>query len=265
MHFHTWDGDRYRYLGAIAKVDANLDYYGRINRPRGYELDGVFLMQQLLTRIGDSPWYVGPRYVYFDSTTRFTGEIANELNLDGRDLTIGKLGAVVDYDTRDNMFYPGRGTYAEFEAQFARGAFGGMQDFNQYNARAYTWLPVAKKWIVGLRADGRFSSGDIPFYAQPHVDLRGVSKSRFQGQNAVATEVELRWDVDPRWSILGFTGAGKAYGGRADSFSDATTVTSVGAGFRYMIARKLGISLGVDVARSKDDNAFYIQVGSAWR
>lgn len=263
-HFHTWDGDRYRYLGAIAKVDAQLDYYGQLNRPRGYELEGVFLMQQLLARVGDSNWYVGPRYVYFDANTRFTGEIANEIKPQGNDLTVGKLGLVVDYDSRDNIFYPGSGTYAEFEAQFARSAFGGMQNFDQYNARGYTWLPIAKNWILGLRADGRFSSGDIPFYAQPYIDLRGVSKARYQDQNAVATEMELRWDVTPRWSILGFTGVGKAYG-KWNDFSDASTVTSVGTGFRYLIARKLGLSLGIDVARSKDESAFYIQVGSAWR
>ncbi|MFC7286750.1 BamA/TamA family outer membrane protein [Herminiimonas glaciei] len=262
-HFHTWDGDRYRYLGAIAKMDAQLDYYGQSNRPRGYELDGVFFMQQLLARVGDTPWYVGPRYVYFDSNTRFTGEVANELNLQGKDLKIGKMGLVVDYDTRDNIFYPSSGTYAEFEAQFARGAFGGKQDFNQYNARGFTWLPISKKWILGLRADGRFSSGDIPFYAQPYVDLRGVSKGRYQDQNAVVTEVELRWDVTPRWSVLGFTGVGKAYG-KWNDFSNASTAASVGAGFRYLIARKLGLSLGIDVARSRTDSAFYIQVGSAW-
>jgi hypothetical protein len=39
----------------------------------------------------------------------------------------------------------------------------------------------------------------------------------------------------------------------------------MGAGFRYLIARKLGVSIGIDVAHSKDQNAFYIQVGSAWR
>jgi hypothetical protein len=27
-HFHTWDNDRYRYLGALVKADAHLDYFG---------------------------------------------------------------------------------------------------------------------------------------------------------------------------------------------------------------------------------------------
>lgn len=262
-HFHTWDNDRYRYLGAIAKVDANLEYFGLANQPRAYELEGLFLVQQLLVRIGDSRWYVGPRYVLFDSKATFKGPVATELGGIERDQRIGKGGLVVDYDSRDNIFYPSRGIYAELEAQFARGGFGSTQDFNMYNARGFTWLPLARTLILGLRADTRFSTGDIPFYAQPYVDLRGVQKGRYQDRNALAAEAELRWDVTPRWSLLAFTGTGKAYG-RWHSFSDAQTVVSVGTGFRYMIARKLGLSMGIDIAHSKDQNAFYIQVGSAW-
>ncbi|SCU80876.1 Outer membrane protein/protective antigen OMA87 [Cupriavidus necator] len=262
-HFHTWDGDRYRYLGAIAKVDANLDYYGLQNQARAYELRGVFLVQQLLVRIADTRWYVGPRYVYFDSTATFKFGDAGELGSFDRTQRIGKAGLVLDYDSRDNIFYPSRGSYAELEAQFARAGFGSTQSFNMYNARGFTWLPLARTVILGLRADTRFSTGDVPFYALPFVDLRGVQKGRYQDRNALAAEMELRWDVTPRWSLLGFTGVGKAYG-RWHDFSDASTIYSVGAGFRYMIARKLGVSIGLDVAHSKGQNAFYIQVGSAW-
>ncbi|MBB5409962.1 hypothetical protein HDG34_003915 [Paraburkholderia sp. HC6.4b] len=133
-----------------------------------------------------------------------------------------------------------------------------------YAARGFTWIPLTHTLILGLRLDTKFSTGDIPFYAQPYVDLRGVQKGRYQDRNALAAEAELRWDVTPRWSLLGFSGVGKAYG-RLQSFSQAQNVQSVGAGFRYLIARKLGVSIGIDVAHSKDQNAFYIQVGSAWR
>ncbi|AQV93855.1 glyceraldehyde-3-phosphate dehydrogenase [Cupriavidus necator] len=262
-HFHTWDGDRYRYLGAIAKVSANLDYFGALNQARAYELRGVFLVQQLLVRIADTRWYVGPRYVYFDSTATFKFGNAGELGSFDHNQRIGKGGLVVDYDSRDNIFYPSRGSYAELEAQFARGGLGSTQSFNMYNARGFTWLPLARTVILGLRADTKFSTGDVPFYAQPFVDLRGVQKGRYQDRNALAAEVELRWDVTPRWSLLGFTGVGKAYG-RWHDFSDASTIYSIGTGFRYIIARKLGVSIGMDVAHSKGQNAFYIQVGSAW-
>jgi len=264
-HFHTWDGDRYRYLGAIAQVDAQLDYFGLLNTPRAYELRGWGTVQQFLARLGDSHWYVGPRYAYFDATTTFRhGSVAPELG----DLSIGQrigMGAlVVDYDSRDNIFYPRRGSYAELELQFARPGLGSSNSFDLYNLRGFHWMPLGKTFVLGLRGDSRMSSGQTPFYMQPYIDLRGVQKGRYQDRNTLVAEAELRWDVTPRWSLLGFSGMGRAYG-RWQSFDEAENVVSVGAGFRYMIARKLGVSLGLDVAHSKNENAFYIQLGSAWR
>jgi hypothetical protein len=264
-HFHTWDEDRYRYLGALAKIDAHLDYFGLSSQPRAYTLQGTALFQQFLARIADSRWYGGVRYVFFDSSSTFAGSsIPGELGNLQKDQRIGAGSLILDYDSRDNIFYPAAGSFAEFETQFARTGFGGTENYNVYAARGFIWMPLSHALILGLRLDTKFSTGDIPFYAQPYVDLRGVQKGRYQDRNAITTEAELRWDVTPRWSLLGFTGVGKAYG-RLQSFSAAQNVQSVGAGFRYLIARKLGVSIGIDVAHSKDQNAFYIQVGSAWR
>jgi len=265
FHFHTWDGDRIRYIGGIARVNANLDYYGLSNQARAYQLQGDVLVQQVLFRLGKSNLLIGPRYTYFSSTATFKNQFAGELGNEFKhDLDIGKVGLVVDYDSRDNIFMPNRGSYAELEAQAARPWAGSSRSFDTYATRAYTWLPLAKEWILGLRADLRFTDGDVPFYAQPFIKLRGVEQGRYQDRNAVMAEAELRWNVTPRWSLLGFGGVGKAYG-RWHDFSDAETVGSGGVGFRYLVARKLGLGVGLDVAHSKGQNAFYIQVGSAWK
>jgi hypothetical protein len=39
-----------------------------------------------------------------------------------------------------------------------------------------------------------------------------------------------------------------------NQFSDADTVSSWGAGFRYLIARRLGIYMGVDIAKGPEDH-----------
>lgn len=264
FHFHTWDGDRFRYLGALANGRFNLDYYGASNHGRSYEIKGTVLVQQLLARLGNTPWYAGPRYTLLRSNARFTGEIASELPRAQLRSNIAKLGLVVDYDTRDNLLYPNRGVYTQFEAQFARPWVGSDASFESYRARGFTWFPVAPKWTLGLRADGQFTRGDVPFYAQPYVDLRGVSRGRYQDRNALTGELELRWNATPRWSVLGFSGVGKAYG-RWNTYSEASSVVTVGTGFRYLVASKLGLAIGVDIAHSRDQNAFYIQIGSAWR
>lgn len=59
-------------------------------------------------------------------------------------------------------------------------------------------------------------------------------------------------------------GVGKAYGQRSD-WSEAESVAAGGVGFRYLIARKLGLYSGIDVARGPETTAIYLQVGSAWR
>jgi len=98
----------------------------------------------------------------------------------------------------------------------------------------------------------------------PFVDLRGVPKARLQDRHTAVLEVEARWNLDARWALIGFFGGGRAWG-RAGSFPDGAGAVAKGAGFRYLIARSLGLYMGVDWAWSNVDHAWYIQVGSAWR
>ncbi len=146
----------------------------------------------------------------------------------------------------------------------ARQALGGTVDFESLYARAFHYFPLGSAWVLGLRGDLRFTSEGTPFFAKPFVRLRGVPALRYQDDRTAVAEAELRWNVTARWVLLGFAGAGRAFGERTD-WGDAETVVSKGFGFRYLLARKLGLYGGLDFARGPEDRAFYIQVGSAWR
>lgn len=82
------------------------------------------------------------------------------------------------------------------------------------------------------------------------------------------SEAELRWDVTPRWNLIGFGGIGTAF--VSDGFSegegagDAETVTAQGIGFRYFLAKRFGLRVGVDVAWSKGETTIYLTFGNAW-
>jgi len=104
----------------------------------------------------------------------------------------------------------------------------------------------------------------VPFYQLPFVELRGVPVARYQDERTAAAEVELRWNLTPRWALIGFTGIGRAWGART-TFGEADNITAWGAGFRYLVARRLGLYAGLDIARGPEDTALYIQAGSAWR
>ena len=78
--------------------------------------------------------------------------------------------------------------------------------------------------------------------------------------------VETQWDfkVYKRWSLDVFTGTGKAFTSFSE-FGPATWVYNYGVGFRYEIARALGIHAGLDFAWSNNGEfAFYVIFGSAW-
>ena len=179
------------------------------------------------------------------------------------DNATGKLGLIVDHDTRDNIFTPNRGAFFEAEAAFARGAFGSDSNYQTLYARGYSWRPIGD-WVLGFRGDARLSSGGVPFYAQPYIVQRGVPAARYQDKNALMAEVEGRWNIDRRWALVAFGGVSKAYG-RRQTWSEAKTVVAGGGGFRYLVASKLGLYAGLDVARGPEDTAVYIQFGSAWR
>ena len=262
-HLGFWDQDRWRYAGFVGKPELHLDYFSVNGEPRSYRLDAKGLLQQLLRRMGDSDWFLGARYVYLSTESRFEGERPPDVEPRSLDTSIGKLGMVVDYDSRDNIFTPDRGTFFEVEAGFARRAFGSDTDHETIYARAFTFHR-AGGFVIGFRGDARLSGGDVPFYAQPYVSLRGVPAVRYQDRHAVMAEAEVRWNLNRRWALVGFAGVGKAYG-RRQSWDEAPTVGAGGAGFRYLVARQLNLYAGLDFARSKDDSAVYITVGHNWR
>jgi len=86
---------------------------------------------------------------------------------------------------------------------------------------------------------------------------------RYQGEEMAQLEAELRWQFWKRFSLVGFAGGGAVWND-FERFEDSKTVVTGGTGFRYELARKYGIHMGVDVAVGPDDPAVYIQVGSAW-
>ncbi len=70
-------------------------------------------------------------------------------------------------------------------------------------------------------------------------------------------------NVYKRWSLVGYAGYGVTYN-IDDSIQRGSSAWNAGGGFRYLIARALGLQMGLDVARGPEDWALYIVFGSSW-
>lgn len=262
-YFGTVAGDSYRYLLAAGKAELNLDIYGLTGRPRRFALDAPFALAQGLARIGESDWLVGARYLYLGSSASFVGERPIDIPRAQLDAHIGRASLLLDYDSRNNMFTPSSGSYVELDIGLARPGLGSTSSFDNVMLRGFTYLPLSQATVLGLRGDGQFSRGDVPFYARPYIKLRGIPAMRYQGQNALVAEAELRYNLSPRWALVGFAGTGRTDGDDTP-FAKSQSASAVGTGFRYLVARKLGLYAGMDVARGPEETAIYLQVGSAW-
>ena len=103
--------------------------------------------------------------------------------------------------------------------------------------------------------------GDTPFYLQPFISLRGAPIMRHQGEQVAQIEAELRWQFWNRFSVVGFAGAGAAWND-FERLHNTQTIVTGGFGFRYEIARKYGIQMGL-ISPCPDNAAVYVQV--EWR
>lgn len=265
----SFDQDRYRWRGGVARTSVNLDFFGAGGRlpPIGYNLDGWVSVQQAMMRLADSDaWLVG-RWNFIDLANRFDLEADAGQRFAGieRASRASGLGVSIEVDTRDNFFTPSRGWQGTFDATFYDPSWGSDTNFQAYRAHAFGYWPIGRSVVLGGRADLKTADGKVPFYLLPYVELRGVPLMRLQDRHAAVVEAEVRWNLDARWSLVGFAGAGRAWGSTTAAGSDGTDTVSKGVGFRYLLVRRLGLYAGVDWASSTQDHAWYLQVGAAWR
>jgi hypothetical protein len=116
---------------------------------------------------------------------------------------------------------------------------------------------------MGFNLNAQAVFGDVPFFAKPFINMRGIPIMRYQGDYIVTFQNEERWSVSRRWGIVGFWGVGYALD-RDEKWDFSDSKWAGGVGFRYLIARLFGIYGGVDVARGPEDWAIYITLGNGW-
>ncbi len=263
-HVGFWGGDRWRYAGAVARISPRLDIYDARGNGYLFNLDGWALMQEVRRRVGLSDVFLGVRYLYSDAATRFEAPaLPPDLARPDRRTRDSGLGLLAEYDTRDNIFTPTRGVQAKAAAMFFDPAIGSDHRYRRYSADTFVYRDVDPRLVLAGRLRAQDVSGDEPLYARPFVRLRGIPAMRYQGETAVSLDAEARWGLTPRWWLVGFAGSGWTDAGSVPYLKDQW-VTAGGAGFRYLIARLLGLQTGLDVARGPEEWAMYVVFGSSW-
>lgn len=265
-----WLGDRLETQAGFTHMSVNLDFHGigkdglLNDHPLHYTLEPTAVVLRGKYRLGNTAAWAGLAYAFAATRVTFDAPAGTPGLPDfRRDSKVGGLTPSFTYDSRNNIFTPLRGTFVEVLVGVFSPALGGDDEFQRVQAIAIQYFTLLPTLFLGLRGDAAAVFGDAPFYLKPFVSLRGAPIMRYQGNEAASIEAELRWQFWRRFSAVAFGGFGAAWNDFA-RFKNVTTVPTGGVGFRYEIARAYGIHMGLDVAFGPDNQAVYVQVGSAW-
>jgi hypothetical protein len=270
FHAGFWKRDRIRYMGAVAKLYANVDFYapGNLNIfsdvPVNLNLDSWFLLQQIKFRVAGSDFFIGGRYMLLSTYNTF--EIPLDIpDFSGQEFTstLSEVSLKLEFDSRNNIFTPTRGVLLGLSGTYSDTWLGGEDLYGRIGVVLIGYLPASNRVSLGIRHESNYTLGNVPFWARPIINLRGAPLMKYQNVNTTLMEAEISWNVYKRWYLSGFTGIGNAFSSFTD-FEKGKSVTTLGTGFRYALARKLGAHMGMDFAMSNDDFAFYIVFGTAW-
>jgi hypothetical protein len=266
-HFRNWSRDSYRYNIMGGYADINLDWYGsgRIPADRNgirFNAKGAMLDQHFLMRVRESDWFLGAAWRYLKSDVTF--ELNLPIELPTIEDSVSGISAIARFENLDFRITPRDGFSAELKAGMNREAIGSDFNFQEYTWKLRQYFEFAEKFTLAWRLDGAATSGDVPFYLEPFVVMQGIPAMRYQGATTATFEVRGGYDLHPRWTVLGFAGGGRA----AESISElgsASTHTAYGGGFRYLLAKALGMRVGLDIAHGPEGTYIYLVTGSAWK
>ena len=118
--------------------------------------------------------------------------------------------------------------------------------------------PSTPSKVFKERAEGRLY--DLPFFDLPYLDVRGISRSRYQDEFTLSAHAEGRYKFLPRWGVIVFVETGW-FGDDIGHLFSGRNIVSYGGGLRWQVTKDKRLNIGLDYAISTDDQALFIQIG----
>ncbi|MFZ3504977.1 BamA/TamA family outer membrane protein [Vibrio harveyi] len=275
-HHRTWVQDTVRYLGGVGYGDFNMTFYPQSTLPgldsvfngKGldFEITGGGMLNHLQYRIIDAPLFIGVKQLYFVTDQKITNSpVADKLlqTLTNTSPTTSGLGLTLEWDSRNNFFSPTQGYNYKAEYLWYNDAIGSDYEYEQLDVEGINYWELADRWSLALRGQYKSLYTDerfLPPASYPDIELRGIARNRYQGDETLSVESQLTYQWNTRWSTNVFGGFG--YASTEASLFENNAEYAYGVGFRYLIARRYGLQAGMDFAFSDEDSAVYFQVGS---
>ncbi|WP_370980123.1 BamA/TamA family outer membrane protein [Agaribacterium sp. ZY112] len=226
-------------------------------------LKGLFLRYTTQVK-GD--WYLGAQAVdmdyEIDGRDEQTKAFLKAIGLDG--FSSNGIGAVVEYDARDNQHSPSSGSYLNLNNTAYREALGGDESFDTYELDFSHFYTHGSKGVLASHVYGRWTN-DAPKGAYSSIKLRGYTRGEYLAPNTWTVELEERYPLKGKWGLSGFMGLACLYGDEQSCSDDESLYPAIGGGVTYTLKEQEKMIVRAEIAAGKYKNkGFYIQFGQAF-
>ena len=194
--------------------------------------------------------------------------------LDNED-ALGKNGSFTQgigiqsiFDSRDDVYFPWRGTYFKFTGMTFPSFLGTDFQYHELDLDFRSFIAIKDRVVLASQIQTTMAFGDVPFHRLPQFGGknlgRGYADGRYRDKYRVATNGEIRI---PAWKRLVFVGIlGGGYVG--DEFVDILKIwkykTAIGGGARFKIFKDKNLSARADLVFWNNTWGFYFVFNEAF-
>ncbi|MEZ0539400.1 BamA/TamA family outer membrane protein [Fibrella arboris] len=285
-----YKNNRYFANGELGYYRYNYYFFGLGQRNVPAELYGVNFPRvrvNMFRRISkadpDKPGrglYAGLRYQYenYQVTSVVPNGALASAHVPGMEIPGGMgsllsgIGVGLFYDSRNTVFYPGRGMVADLTYLSQGQAIGSQVRFDRYVADVASYHPLGTEATLALNyVLSVTSGGEAPFNALSLLGgtkrSRGYYEGRFRDANLALLQAEYRLHLWRRLGAVAFGSVG-FLGNRSDFLRLNDPKAAYGAGLRFRVNRDL-VNIRLDYGRgipytSLGASGVYLTIGEAF-
>jgi outer membrane protein assembly factor BamA len=177
------------------------------------------------------------------------------------------LGAIVTYDTRDNVFSSHTGNFVDFRAVRYSTAIGGSFNFTRITLDTRTFVPVHENHTFAMQGLLTLATDGEPFYTMAQLggdnNMRGYAEGRFRSNDMAVFQAEYRLPVWWRFGLCGFAGIGEV-GSTMNDFTYYGIKFAGGAGIRFTVSEAERLVVRLDYGIGNNSSELYLQVMEAF-
>ena len=180
---------------------------------------------------------------------------------------VSGAGLGLNYDTRDQIFYPNRGYLIESQLYTEGGYTGSDFRYDRFAVDAARYWPLKHKSVLALNAAVTLTRGTVPFHQMPNLGgprrLRGYYEGKYRDRHLVLVQSEYRFPIYKRFSGTAFGGLGWV-APTLSAFALKYTRWHSGAGLRFVLDKAQRINIRADYGFGAGSSGFYLTVGEAF-